>query len=247
MSAIVDIIETRLPDITSDCPDYWSNLSQACDAAPPPFGESWYGELFRRHATDMQWLVQIIALNARKEADGARQLWRFSRKIADPSIRIQVKDHAIDEARHSSFYIALLGLMFPGDISDTDLQSLRGVVPKFDRNDDSLESDRMASMEDVLDEIVQMNIGEIRTLINQMLMRPMVDIMTPKPNRERALKLIDGLGDDEATHIAYTARIIDRLGEPELTSHFMRLRLEEFNQITMAELGSDEEARAAYS
>jgi rubrerythrin len=247
MSAIVDIVETRIPDITSDCPDYWSNLNQACNAAPPPFGESWYGDLFRRHATDLQWLVQIIALNARKEADGARQLWQFSRRIADPSIRSQVKDHAIDEARHSSFYIAMLGLMFPGEIADADLRSLRAIVPKFDRDDDALESERMASTEDVLDEIVQMNIGEIRTLINQMLMRPMVDILTPESNRERALKLIDGLGDDEARHIDYTARIIDALGEPALTSHFMRLRLEEFNHITMAELGSDEEARAAYS
>lgn len=247
MGAIANIIEDRLPEIVAECPTYWSVLQLACDASPPPYGEYWYGELFRRHAADMQWLVRIIALNAKKEADGARQLWQFARRIPDRSIRMQVRDHAIDEARHSAFYIAMLGLMFPDEIDENDIQSLRAVVPKFDRADDSVDADNMATKTAILDEVIQMNIGEIRTLINQMLMRPMVEVLTPIANKDRALKLIDGLGEDEVTHIAYTARIIDELGDPEAANRFMHMRLNEFNNITMSELGENQDAQLAYS
>lgn len=247
MSAIVEIIEARLPGLPAQCPTYWSILQEACSATPPPYGEHWYGELFRRHATDLQWLVRIIALNAKKEADGARQLWQFAQRIKNDSIRSQVRDHAIDEGRHSAFYIAMLPLMFPDDIAEADLHALRKVVPRFDRDEDRIDEDNLASRHAMLDEIVQMNIGEIRTLVNQMLMRPLVDVLTPDENRERALKLIDGLGDDEVTHIGYTARIIEQLDEAEATRHFMHVRLDDFNRITMAELGEDQQARHAFS
>lgn len=236
MSAITGILESRLPHLTEGRPLYWAALCAACEQAPPPYGEAWYGDLFRHHARDLDWLVRIIELNAKKEADCARQLWEFSTRIEDGSIRKRVKSHAIDEARHASFYVSLLQLMFPEDISDEYAQSLRTYVPKFDRNDDTINPERIASKQAILDEIVQMNIGEIRTLVNQMLMRPMVDVLTPETNRERALKLIDGLGDDEVSHIAYTADIIDEMDECDWTHRIMKARLDEFNGITRSEL-----------
>lgn len=238
MSAVIDIVESRLPDMPATHPLYWEALRAACEETPPPYGEFWYGDLFRHHAQDLDWLVQIIELNARKEADGARQLWDFSRRIADRSIRQRVKAHAIDEARHAAFYVALLQLMFPDEMSDDYVRSLRDYVPRFDRDDDAVDDDRLATKQAVLDEIIQMNIGEIRTLINQMLMRPMVDVLTPEANRERALKLIDGLGDDEVSHIAYTADVIDELDERDATGRIMKLRLDEFNAITRSELSA---------
>lgn len=235
MNGVLEIVESRLPHVLEQRPIYWAALAEACTAAPPPYGEHWYGELFRESAFDLDWLAQIIVLNARKEADGARQLWDFAKRIADASIRERVRSHAIDEARHSAFYIAMLKLMFPEALSDEQEQFLREYVPKFDRQDAEL-ADGLASRHEILDEIVQMNIGEIRTLVNQMLMRPLVDILTPEENRERALKLIDGLGDDEVAHIGYTADVIDELGEGEATRYYMNARLREFNDITHREL-----------
>jgi Mg/Co/Ni transporter MgtE len=93
------------------------------------------------------------------------------------------------------------------------------------------------SQEAMLDEIIQMNIGEIRTLINQMLMRPVVAAVTDDANRDKAVRLLDSLGDDEARHISYTADIIDEIGDRAMSVHYMTLRQREFNGITTSELG----------
>ena len=246
-NAVTEIVRNRLPHLEAECPTYWSAFEQAWLAHPPPYGEAWYGVLFREKAIDLDWLAGIIALNSRKEADGARQLWAFARRICDDDIRPQVRQHAIDEARHAAFYIAMLDLIFPGAFAAQDMARLRSNVPRFDRDDDNLDADHLASTDAIIDEIVQMNIGEVRTLINQMLMRPFVACLTPDENRERALKLIDGLGDDEAVHIEYTARLIEGFGDRERVAHFAALRLEEFNGITRREVGTAEGVREVFA
>ena len=61
----------------------------------------------------------------------------------------------------------------------------------------------------VLDELIQMNIGEVRTLIHQMLMGPVIVLHSPPNCRRRMQALMDGLGRDERLHIGYTAKLID--------------------------------------
>lgn len=141
----------------------------------------------------------------------------------------------------------MLELMFPGAFAAQDLARLRSNVPRFDRENDSLDADRLASTDAIIDETVQMNIGEVRTLINQVLMRPFVAYLTPDENRQCALKLIDGLGDDEAVHIEYTARLIEGFGNRDRVAHFAALRLEEFNGITRREVGSAEGVREVFA
>lgn len=247
MNAVKEIVRDRLPQLESECPSYWSAFEQAWLDHPPPYGEAWYGALFREKAMDLDWLAGIIALNSRKEADGARQLWSFARRISDDSIRPQVRQHAIDEARHAAFYIAMLELIFPGAFEAQDLARLRSNVPRFDRDGDSLDAGRLASTDAIIDEVVQMNIGEVRTLVNQMLMRPFVLHLAPDENRERALKLIDGLGDDEVTHIDYTARLIEGFCDCEKVAYFAALRLDEFNGITRREVGTEQGVREIFS
>lgn len=238
MSAILELLAERMPGIEAERPIYWRSISNACAKAPPLYGQKWYGDLFRDHARDMDWIAQIIILNAKKEADGARQLWAFAGRIEDPSVCDRVQQHAIDEARHSLFYIAMLGLMFPGEFAPEAMEDLRSYAPKF--TDPAEPGDNgFATKKAILDEIVQMNIGEIRTLINQMLMRPIIDIYTPEENREKALKLIDSLGDDELRHISYTADIIDEFDDVENAEYYMHVRMDEFNHITSRELNMD--------
>lgn len=236
MNAILDIVEARLPDVQAERPVFWSALTAAYDSEPPPYGEGWYGDLFRDYAQRSQWLADILVLNAKKEADGARQLWAFAGRIADRSIKDRVKQHAIDEARHARFYISMLGLMFPESSTPEILRELRTVAPDFMMADEPAEGEPV-SQEAMLDEIIQMNIGEIRTLINQMLMRPVVAAVTDDANRDKAVRLLDSLGDDEARHISYTADIIDEIGDRAMSVHYMTLRQREFNGITTSELG----------
>ena len=236
MNAILDIVEQRLPGVRTNRPVFWSALTEAYDVVPPPYGEDWYGELFREYAQRPQWLADILVLNARKEADGARQLWAFAGRITDLSIKDRVKQHAVDEARHARFYISMLGLMFPESAAPDLLQELRTIAPDFTMNDEP-PAGEPASIEAMMDEIIQMNIGEVRTLINQMLMRPGVAAFTDEANRDRAVKLLDSLGDDEARHISYTADVIDEIGDSAMSAHYMKLRQREFNDITTSELG----------
>lgn len=237
MNAILDIVTERLPGVPTSHPLFWSALTAAYEAEPPPYGEGWYGELFRDHARQPQWLADILMLNARKEADGARQLWSFAGRIRDRSIQNRVKQHAVDEARHARFYISMLGLMFPESASSEILDELRTIAPAFTMRDEPPVGET-ADGEAILDEIIQMNIGEIRTLINQMLMLPVVAIVTGADDRERAVRLLESLGDDEARHIAYTADIIEEIGDDAMTSHYMTLRQREFNDLTKSELGT---------
>lgn len=74
----MEVVRDRLPSLETECPMSWSAFGQAWLAHPPPYGEAWYGDLFREKAIDLEWLAGIIALNSRKEADGARQLWAFA-------------------------------------------------------------------------------------------------------------------------------------------------------------------------
>jgi hypothetical protein len=236
MNALIEVIDDRLPTLSSQCPLFWEAFCTSCDQVEPPYGAAWYGDLFRRHATDPSWLAGLLVINAEKEADGARQLWRFAGRIEDKGIQDRVKRHAVDEARHARFYIAMLNLAFPGAVSSEFLPRLRSIAPNFTESDTPPKS-TAATRSAILDEIIQMNIGEVRTLINQMLFRPVLEAIAPSEAGEKVLKLIDALGDDEARHISYTAEVIEELGQAEETLSVMTLRLREFAEITHREVG----------
>ena len=236
MGSVADIVDSHLPGLSESHPRYWAALATACDVVEPPFGLAGYGELFRREAMDLEWLAQLLILNARKEATGSRQLWDFAGRIADADCREQVRVHAVDESRHASFYISLLQLCFPERFSAAEIEEFHHISPGY-RTTDVVELASPSDDELVLDELIQMNIGEIRTLINQLLMRPVLSIICPEPNRARLLRLFDSLSADEVRHIAYTCNLIEARGEPGRVRELFHLRLDEFSDITRRELG----------
>jgi hypothetical protein len=86
----------------------------------------------------------------------------------------------------------------------------------------------------------QMNIGEIRTRIHQLLLRPMILAHCPKENRDRLTRILDSLLADETKHIEYTASLIEEFieeGHSSFVYQTMQKRLAEFNQITLTEVG----------
>ena len=218
---------------------YGRVLTKSCRAHPPPYGQAWYGETYRKLAADPRWLANSLIANASKEGEGSRKLWNLVARVEDEAIAEQVRLHAIDESRHALIYIALLNLAFPKAVGAAQLRELRRLSPGYASTDrpTPLEPSTTAI---VMDELVQMNIGEIRTRIHQLMLRPVITLHCPANNRAKLGAMMDALLDDETRHIAYTAKIIndfaDRSSRTAISNLFSR-RLSDFNDITLEEVG----------
>jgi len=218
---------------------YGRMLKKACRAHPPPYGQAWYGEIYRKLAVDPRWLANSLVANASKEGEGSRKLWNLVARVEDGSIAEKVRLHAIDESRHALIYIALLNLAFPKAVSAAQLRALRRLSPgyaSFDRPAPLAPSTTAI----VMDELVQMNIGEIRTRIHQLMLRPVITLHCPRGNRAKLGAMMDALLDDETRHIAYTAQIIDDFaakGSATAVTNLFSRRLADFNDITLEEVG----------
>lgn len=220
-------------------PAYARALRAACEASPPPFGMAWYGDRYRELATDPGWLARSLIDNAAKEGEGSRKLWRLASRATDPEIAEGVRRHAVDESRHALVYLAMLETAFPGAVPEGARRKLTELSPRY-RFKDSPPRRPAASKHRVLDELIQMNIGEIRTRINQLLLAPMIAGFCPRRARRRVSRMLRALMDDETRHIEYTARLIERAihgGDAAFVRRTMARRLAAFNRITVAEVG----------
>jgi hypothetical protein len=218
---------------------YARALRAACAGSPPPFGRFWYGERFRRLARDPDWLARALVDNAAKEGEGARKLWRLAGRTADPLIADQVRQHAVDESRHALIYVAMLETVFPGVVSSRLRATLVRTSPRY-RLRDRPPGHAPLPGRRVLDELIQMNLGEIRTRINQALMGPVVRAYCPPAGRRRLARMLRSLMDDETRHVAYTARILEHAiaeGRGDFVRRTMAHRLSQFNRLTEREVG----------
>ena len=220
---------------------YRAALGVACDYSPPPYGTARYGEIYRKVAADPTWQAISLVTAAEREAHGATTLWSLAACTTDQEISAAVKGHAIDEARHARWYVALLDLSFPGAVDDSLRPALDGISPRYsaEMTPEPLEGSPFAS-EMTLDDLIQSNIVEIRTWINQRLQGPVLITHCPPESRRKLSVLLERLQRDEIAHIGYTARLIERFAERygarELVLDLMRERMEDFNAITCDEI-----------
>ena len=222
-------------------PLYAACLRKACESDPPPFGLRWYGEKYRALASDASWLAMSLVQNAQVEGDGSKKLWNLAGRTRDTVIADHVRRHAVDESRHALLYIAMTRAAFPRALDSALEQMLSNVSPKYGSHDVPVVLE--ASSEDwVLDELIQMNIGEIRTRINQLLLRPMVQVHAAEEARPIVQRLLDALLLDETRHIAYTAKLIEAAaagGRRRYVENVMAQRVRDFNEITIHEVGTE--------
>ena len=219
---------------------YAASLRAACGSAPPPFGESWYGDKYRAVSADPHWLAASLVGNAQVEGDGARKLWNLAGRTEDANIAGQIRVHAIDESRHARLYVAMLDLVFPDAVGEELRPAVGALSPGYTIKDRPAEAEH-SPIEWVRDEIIQMNLGEIRTRIHQLLLRPVLKAWCPESERPRLHKVLDSLLQDETLHIQYTARLIDQMvqeGAGAFVRQTMVKRLAEFNDITLTEVGA---------
>lgn len=217
-------------------------LTAAEEAAPPPFGEAWYGKKYRRLAADPSWLAHSLVTNASIEGDGARKLWKIAAASPNADTARQIKRHALDESRHARLYVGMMRLAFPGAVTEPLMAAFKALSPGY-RPQDELPFSSPATEEEELDDFIQMNLGEIRTRIHQLLLRPMIRAHANAPRVENVSAVVESLLRDETAHILYTARLIDdacQRGHGGLVQRTMAARLAEFNEITLHEVGDDQ-------
>jgi len=224
---------------TEALPHYEAALRAACEACPPPFGQAWYGEKYRTFASDPGWLASSLIANAEKEGEGSRKLWALVARAPDPDVAERIRQHAIDESRHALLYVAMCELVFPGALEGEVKSYAESLSPRYSPRDFPVPSAK-SSPELVLDELIQMNIGEIRTRIHQLLMRPVISAYCPADRQERLQKTLDSLMEDETKHVEYTARLIDAAassGYSELVLSMTHQRMKDFSELTLVEVG----------
>ena len=239
MKCVADMTLLALRELgVAPWPLYEDLLRESLDAHPAPFGQSWYGDAYRERARDPQWFLQSLIANADKESEGARQLWKIAARTADPDIATQIRSHAIDEARHARFYLQMAKLTFPDAADDAKWRALTAATPKYTQRD-LPEPAAPTDFAITLDELIQTNIGEIRTRIHQLLLRAVILEHCAPDVRGRLAKLVDSVLQDETRHIAYTAALIDtamRDGHERLVREIMFERLQEFHALTLVEV-----------
>jgi hypothetical protein len=222
-------------------PHYRDALITACQKAPPPFGTPTYGEIYRDAAMDPCWMALSLVKNAEGEGEGSRHLWDLAACTPDARIAAQVKAHAIDESRHSRAYVAMLDLAFPGLGDDEFHAQLIALSPGYTQRSllEPHEGSAYASPI-TLDDLIQMNIAEIRTLVHHVLQRPVLLRYCAPGRRRRLARVLDSLRQDEIGHIAYTAALIEesaQRGKAGAAKRLMQERMSDFNAITNQDLG----------
>jgi hypothetical protein len=233
-------LEALGPHGVGEWAHYRRALTTACKKSPPPFGNKAYGEIYRDLASDAYWLATSLIVNAHREGEGAGQLWDLAACTADAGIARQVRQHAIDESGHSRAYIALLDLAFPGVVEPELHSQLATLSPGYTRESPREPHDGSLFARPItLDDLIQMNIAEIRTLIHHMLQRPMLLAHCAPSRHQRLISILDALRSDETRHIVYTGALIEkfaRAGDATAVAELMRERVADFNVITQSEL-----------
>lgn len=222
-------------------PNYSEALISACQHAPPLFGSRDYGEIYREAAGDPAWMAMSLVQNAQGEGEGSGQLWNLAASTPDDRVATLVKGHAIDESRHAKAYVAMLRLTFPDVVDDEFHQELKLLSPGYTRNS-PLEAEENSPYASAitLDDLIQMNIAEIRTLVHHILQRPMIRVLCAPERRHRLELLHDRLRSDEVLHIGYTADLIEEYaqqGGGKVVKELMHERMKDFNEITFEDLG----------
>ena len=206
----------------------------------PPFAKPSYADLYKSASADPTWMAVSLITNAEREGDGATRLWSLAAFSPDHEERNQLKVHAVDESRHSLIYLGLLDLAFPKSTEATFRKELTRLSPHYTMQMQpcALEGSPYAKPI-TIDDLIQMNVAEIRTTIHHLMQRPALAAHSTAETVVTMRPILDSLLRDELKHIAYTARLIEgRAAHYERPlAELFRSRLHDFNQITNEELG----------
>ncbi len=234
---VEDVLQAVHQHVDDDLPLYTDSLKAAFDRVQPVFARRQYAELFWHcSSTVPAWIAKVVLANAKAESEGSAKLFQLWTQVdGNACAEEQILAHADDESRHSRIFLRLTELAFPGTISRADMQRFEGELPDVRRLAREKALVRV-SERFLIDHLVQMNIGEIRTRLHMHLFAPVIHACAPEENKRAVRRLLEGLVRDEVRHIGYTARLMEswaRDGSAELIRNLYVGRLHAFNEITV--------------
>ncbi|WP_151638567.1 hypothetical protein [Noviherbaspirillum aerium] len=245
MNNLASLVMDNLRDITArEYPCYARILDHSFSTAPPPFSMNWFGRRYFELARDPEWFANSLVANSALEGYGATQIWNFSTRMHQDEYIEAVQQHALDESRHSTMFVSMLRLTFPGLTMDARTEErIRQQQPRYSP-DQLPEARRLApenrmSADDSINELVGVHLTEIRALVLQYLLRSVIEVYAPATAQQRIGMFCASLIRDEARHIDYTARIFEALaneGRADLMVDLFEKRVRGFNDLTMIEL-----------
>lgn len=191
---------------------YFDVLTEAHGEHEPCYVTHEYGEKFRVITSERKHFAAQQLNNSVEEAFGAQRLLRLARDAPKDTLNLPEKflRHAEDEIRHNGVFLALYDVVFP-DIpisaslkSELEEASVRANYP--------LPVDRDLDLNELILEVVQINIGEFRNLVQLKLAKPMIEAhCLDDSSRSKASEIMDGLISDECSHVYYTGVLMERL------------------------------------
>lgn len=242
---LASLVMQNLRDITArDYPEYARILDHGFSAAPPPFSMNWFGRRYFELARDPEWFANSLVANSALEGYGSTQIWNFSMRMHQDEYIEAVQQHSLDESRHSTMFVSMLHLTFPGLSMDAVTEErIRTQQPRYSRHNlpgaRRLEPEHRMSPDDSISELVGVHLTEIRALVLQYLLRAVIEVYAPASSEKRIGMFCASLIRDEARHIDYTAGIFEALareGQADLLAEMFQKRIREFNDLTMIEL-----------
>jgi len=212
-SSILGVAEEGLRTQSSSLPRHYMDLLEhACEDHPPCFGMQVFGDRFRELALNRAHFAVQQLNSAVEECFGARRLLELISEL--PDNKFSLGDlfllHAKEEVHHSHLLIDLLELVFPDVTANDELvEQIRLAKPEIDSETDRKKS--CVSLEEVLTEIVQINIGELRNLIQLRLAKPLlISHCSIRENQAEVARIMDTLISDECRHVHYTAVLVNK-------------------------------------
>jgi hypothetical protein len=248
MSFLATLISENLRKVKS--PEYpvYEKIIRHCYATTPPFAKDWFGRRYFELAKDPEWFANSLVANSALEGYGATQIWKFSNRIENDTYSAALRQHALDESRHSTMFIRMLQLTFPNiELDEHSRKNLDKLQPKYTRKNhpptEKRPSEELLLGREALNELIQVHITEIRALILQFLLRPAMLAYAPESSRKTLMSASDVLIRDESRHIRYSAEFFEdaaRSGETEFLFDAFEFQTRQFNDLTMEELERDQ-------
>ncbi|MGX4585338.1 hypothetical protein [Paenibacillus chitinolyticus] len=241
MDHVEDVLTAVRNYIDDDLSHYTNSLITAFELTDPVFTREKYSEFFWHCASTVPgWLANVVLANATAESEGSTKLFNLWKTVNyNKEVEDGVLFHAKDESRHSHLFIKLVELAFPYLLDTSEIEQLKRSLPDI-RKQEHQKIDHHTQEELLIDHLVQMNIGEIRTRIHMQLLAPVIHAFAPIENKQKVKRILRGLVRDEVRHIGYTAKLMEKWSQNskvdrKLIKNLYQKRLKDFNLITIQE------------
>ncbi|WP_035792325.1 hypothetical protein [Kitasatospora mediocidica] len=220
-----------------ELPHYTDALTAAFQDVQPVFARPRYAEFFWHCATTVPgYAARVTLANGPAESEGSEKLFTLWQGVHHDDVAAeQVLQHARDESAHSRLFVRLTETAFPAFLPPGAGTRLAATMPDI-RTRPLDKTSVSVPHEHLIDHLVQMNIGEIRTRLHMHLFAPIIFGFTPTQEKPTSRRILESLVKDEVRHIGYTALLMEQWatdGAGERIRALYQNRLHIFNELTV--------------